>query len=80
MVLKYELVITMLTIKDLSIVADNKEILNNFNLNINDGSVPNGLLTQTIDAHCENPNITDMSGSENESDPIIMLSRYNQCF
>ena len=33
-----------------------------------------------LHAHCENPNITDMSDSENESDPIIMLSRYNQCF
>ena len=43
----------MLTIKDLSVVADNKEILNNFNLNINDGEThcimgPNGVGKSTI--------------------------------
>ena len=43
----------MLTIKDLSVVADNKEILNNFNLDINDGEThcimgPNGVGKSTI--------------------------------
>ena len=37
--LKYELVITMLNIKDLTVVADNKEILDKFNLQINDGEI-----------------------------------------
>lgn len=37
--LKYELVIIMLNIKQLSVVADNKEILADFNLNINDGEI-----------------------------------------
>ena len=53
MVLKYELVITMLTIKDLSVVADNKEILKEFELNINAGEThcimgPNGVGKSTI--------------------------------
>lgn len=43
----------MLTIKNLSVVADNKEILENFNLNINDGEThcimgPNGVGKSTI--------------------------------
>ena len=43
----------MLTIKDLSVVADNKEILINFNLDINDGDThcimgPNGVGKSTI--------------------------------
>ena len=37
--LKYELVIIMLNIKQLSVVADNKEILADFNLSINDGEI-----------------------------------------
>ena len=53
MVLKYELVITMLTIKDLSVVADNKEILKDFSLNINAGEThcimgPNGVGKSTL--------------------------------
>lgn len=43
----------MLTIKEVSVVADNKEILNNFSLNINDGEThcimgPNGVGKSTI--------------------------------
>jgi Fe-S cluster assembly ATP-binding protein len=37
--LKYELVITMLNIKNLSVEADNKEILNGFDLEIKPGEV-----------------------------------------
>lgn len=37
--LKYELVITMLNIKNLSVVADNKEILADFNLNVKNGEI-----------------------------------------
>ena len=33
-----------------------------------------------LHVHCENSNITDMGDLESESSPIIMLSRYNQCF
>ena len=51
--LKYELVMEMLTIKKLSVVADNKEILSNFNLDINEGEThcimgPNGVGKSTI--------------------------------
>ena len=43
----------MLTIKDLTVFADNKEILKDFNLNINDGEIhcimgPNGVGKSTI--------------------------------
>lgn len=37
--IKYGKVIYMLTIKDVTVVADNKEILRNFNLKINDGEI-----------------------------------------
>ena len=37
--LKYELVITMLNINNLSVIADNKEILKDFNLEIKPGEI-----------------------------------------
>ena len=53
--LKYELVITMLNIKNLSVEADNKEILNGFDLEIKPGEVhaimgPNGAGKSTLSA------------------------------
>ena len=61
----------MLTIKNLSVVADNKEILNNFNLDINDGEThcimgPNGVGKSTIcRAILKDPNYEITKGTIN---------------
>ena len=67
--LKYELVMKMLNIKDLTVFADNKEILKNFDLNINDGEIhcimgPNGVGKSTIcRAILKDPNYSITNGN-----------------
>lgn len=67
--LKYEVVINMLNIKNITAYADNKEILKGFNLNINDGEThvimgPNGVGKSTI-CRCilKDPNYTITNGN-----------------
>ena len=59
----------MLNIKDLTVFADNKEILKNFDLNINDGEIhcimgPNGVGKSTIcRAILKDPNYSITNGN-----------------
>lgn len=75
--LKYEMVMEMLNIKDLTVYADNKEILKNFNLNINDGEIhcimgPNGVGKSTIcRAILKDPNYQITKGTITYQDKLL---------
>lgn len=75
--LKYEVVINMLNIKNLTAYAEDKEILKDFNLNIKDGEThvimgPNGVGKSTI-CRCilKDPNYTITSGEITYKDKVL---------